>query len=373
MVLGAVSCSTGPSPWEAANCCVYSTLLKVKTSLQTSSRPVASLRKALLAWYVLHKRNLPWRESGDPYAIWVSEIMLQQTRAAVVAERYKIFLAKFPNIDALAAADEQSVLALWSGLGYYNRARNLWKAARKIVDELGGQMPRLASELLKLPGIGSYTSAAIASIAHGLPVAVVDGNVERVIARLYGLAVDASSASQRKIASLAEQLIDPAHPGDFNQAMMELGATVCLPRNPRCVECPVVEACTTRGEHKTISRAPRQTKTIACALVTRHRVGDAEVLLVQRAATESVMPGLWELPQLKRANFPDNSLAMCVRHAIMQTNYIVRVRAVHPADTKRIFKSEARCKWIPVPGTATMALTGLARKILIQAHLLEVK
>jgi A/G-specific adenine glycosylase len=332
------------------------------------------MRKQLLRWYALHKRDLPWRDSPDtsiaPYAIWVSEIMLQQTRAAVVAERYKSFLAKFPTIAALAAADEQSVLALWSGLGYYNRARNLHKAARFIVDELNGQMPHRAADLKKLPGIGSYTSAAIASIAHGEPVAVVDGNVERVVARLHGLEVDKTAATKKKIESLANHFVSPAHPGDFNQAMMELGATLCLPRNPRCAECPLVDRCLTRGEHKTVARAPMQSKTIAHALATRTRAGQTEILLAQRPATETVMPGLWELPQLKRPGFAEAHLAFAVRHAIMQVNYTVRIRAVTAAESKTLLKSPAHSRWIHISDAATMALTGLARKVLKKSHLI---
>lgn len=326
--------------------------------------------KQLLQWYRQHKRSLPWRDSGDPYAIWVSEIMLQQTRAAVVAERYKSFLAKFPTIATLAAADEQSVLALWSGLGYYNRARNLHKAARIIVAGHNGQMPHRAAELKKLPGIGSYTAAAIASIAHGEPVAVVDGNVERVIARLHGLEVDKSTTTRRRIDELANQLLDPANPGDFNQAMMELGATLCLPRNPRCAECPLVDRCLTRGEHKTTPRAPMQSKAISHALATRTRCGVTEVLLVQRPATETVMPGLWELPQLKRLNFAEKHLAMTIRHAIMQVNYTVRIRAVGTTEAKSLLKPAAHARWFPVEETVLMALTGLTRKVLSKAHLI---
>ena len=338
----------------------------------SNSQPT-SLQRRLLAWYGRHKRNLPWRESGDPYAIWVSEIMLQQTRAQVVAGRYPLFLQKFPTIRALAVADEQSVLALWSGLGYYNRARNLLKAAQKIVDDWDGQLPCQASELRKLPGIGAYTSAAIASIAHGEPVAVVDGNVERVSARLHGLAIDKSATVHRKVALLANQLIDPKHPGDFNQAMMELGATVCLPRKPLCGQCPLVDACATRGEHISPPRAPMQTKTITCALALRTRKSQTEVLLTQRPAQETVMPGLWELPPLKRLAFADKFLALSVRHAIMQTNYIVRVRAVKPAETRTFLKADGICRWVTAAEAETMALTGLARKVLKKARVFGAK
>ena len=216
---------------------------------------IAALRGRLLEWYEQHRRNLPWRQSSDPYAIWVSEIMLQQTRAAVVANRYQEFMERFPTLIALALAPEQDVLALWSGLGYYRRARMLHKAAQFVAAHQGGNLPARAEELRALPGIGAYTAAAVASIAHGEPVAVVDGNVERVLCRLAGWEAGSrkggGSALRRKIEDLAGRLLDRARPGDFNQAIMELGATVCTPRKPQCPVCPLAADCKTRGEHKT--------------------------------------------------------------------------------------------------------------------------
>ncbi len=220
-----------------------------------------------------HQRNLPWRQSSDPYAIWVSEIMLQQTRVAVVADRYQEFMQRFPTLIALALAPEQDVLALWSGLGYYRRARMLHKAAQFVAAHLRGNLPARAEELRALPGIGAYTAAAVASIAHGEPVAVVDGNVERVLCRLAGW--DAGSrkgggaALRRKITDLAQRLLDRARPGDFNQAIMELGATVCTPRNPQCAVCPLMADCKTRGEHKTPRRAPMVSRAVGYALSVR--------------------------------------------------------------------------------------------------------
>ncbi len=218
-----------------------------------------------------HKRDLPWRDTNDAYCVWVSEIMLQQTRASVVADHYRVFIQRFPTVKALAEAHEQEVLARWSGLGYYNRARNLHKAAKFIVAELKGVLPKSAAELRRLPGIGSYTSAAIASIVHNEPVAVVDGNVERVIARLTGLEVDKKSKSKRAIEAVAQELVERREPGDFNQAMMELGATVCVPRNPPCRNCPIASHCVTRGEHKTAPRAAMTSMDVSYALATRLR------------------------------------------------------------------------------------------------------
>src|ERR1017187_7929922 len=248
---------------------------------------IASLRRQLLAWYARNRRDLPWRRSADPYAIWVSEIMLQQTRVAVVVERYKAFMARFPTLVSLALAPEQEVLALWSGLGYYRRARMLHKAAQFVADHHQGNLPVTAEELRTLPGIGVYTAAAIASIAHGEPVAVVDGNVERVLCRLAGWGAGSRSgggaALRHKVENLASQLVDPAHPGNFNQALMELGATVCLPRNPQCLVCPIAGDCKTQGEHQTAPRPKMICREAAYALSVRsgRRAGQAhrEVLL----------------------------------------------------------------------------------------------
>src|ERR1017187_6385294 len=194
---------------------------------------IARLRSELLAWYRHNRRDLPWRGNADPYAIWVSEIMLQQTRVAVVVERDQAFMARFPTLLSLALASEQDVLALWSGLGYYRRARMLHKAAQFVASNLGGNLPIIASELRLLPGIGAYTAAAIASIAHGEGVAVVDCNVERVLCRLQGweeAGRSGGAALRRKIEDLAANILDPRRPGDFNQALMEVGRASCRER-----------------------------------------------------------------------------------------------------------------------------------------------
>ena len=338
---------------------------------------VETMRRQLLGWYDHSHRDLPWRRSSDPYAIWVSEIMLQQTRVAVVVERYQAFMARFPSLVALALAPEQDVLALWSGLGYYRRARMLHKAAQFVAANSEGTLPATAEELRLLPGIGSYTAAAIASIAHGERIAVVDGNVERVICRLRGWeAVGRSGAAalRRKVEATAAQLLDPLRPGDFNQAVMELGATVCSPRNPQCLLCPLALDCATRGEHKTRSRPRMLSKEIACALAVRNgsHSGQSyrEVMLEQRPDSNSVMPGLWQLPMLRESPVPDAVLRFAVRHAIMQVNYYVRVRAVHEHDLEALTVSGGQRRWVPVIDADGMALTGLTRKVLRRAHLL---
>ena len=334
---------------------------------------VASMRRELLDWYELHKRDLPWRHTRDPYAIWVSEIMLQQTRVAVVIERWKAFLERFPTIELLAAAHEQDVLALWSGLGYYRRARMLHKAAQTIATEHGGVMPATATELLTLPGIGSYTAAAVASIAHNEPVAVVDGNVERVLSRIRGWESHdrvGEAAVRRKVEEFSAALVDQRRPGDFNQAMMELGATVCTPRNPQCLVCPWASRCRTLGEHKTPRRAAMTTQEIACALVVRESQSSSEVLLQQRAASNTVMPGMWELPAIADAHGMERSVTFTVRHAIMQVNYVVKVHSLPPGSMASSIANAER-RWIPVEEASSMALTGLARKVLTRAGLLQ--
>jgi len=342
-------------------------------------KKIETLRESLLSWYERNRRNLPWRTSHDPYAIWVSEIMLQQTRVAVVVDRYRAFLERFPSIISLALAPEQEVLALWSGLGYYRRARMLHKAAQFVANHLHGSLPSTSVELRGLPGIGVYTAAAIASIAYGEPVAVVDGNVERVLCRMAGWESDGRSGGglRRGIEDLAAQLVSPTRPGDFNQAMMELGATVCLPRNPQCLVCPLREHCTTRGEHKTAARPRMQSREIGHALSVRtvpKGTGGAgrEVLLEQRPLTLTVMPGLWELPTLRDPAVSQPDLRMTVRHAIMQVNYYVRIRTVFEDDVDGLTALGGERRWIPLSEAAGMALTGLARKVLVRAHLLPV-
>ncbi len=265
------------------------------------------------------------------------------------------------------------MLALWSGLGYYRRARMLHKAAKTIVSELSGKMPNTAAELRKLPGIGSYTAAAIASIAHGEPVAVVDGNVERVLSRIRGWESHdgvGEAAVRRKVEEFSAALVDARRSGDFNQAIMELGATVCTPRNPQCLVCPWKSECRTLGEHKTPKRAAMTSSEIACALVVREGDGGVQILLEQRAAANSVMPGMWELPSLAIANASTFEEKLTVRHAIMQVNYTVRVYAVSPHEVSETAGNAANRRWVSLAEASAIALTGLARKILKRSGLL---
>ena len=339
---------------------------------QFSTQALAELRCSLLAWYDQHRRDLPWRRTSDSYAIWISEIMLQQTRVAAVVERYEVFMRNFPTVLSLAHAAEQDVLALWSGLGYYRRARMLHEAAKAVAGEMDGKLPGTAAGLRGLPGIGPYTSAAIASIAFGEAVAVVDGNVERVVQRLAGWGSD-STAGQATLArttdSLASTLLDPHRPGDHNQAMMELGATICIPRAPLCLQCPLQRFCATQGEHPTAPRAKMRSEVVGYALILRLLKEIPEILLYQRATELTVMPGMWELPRLRDTDFPDSELRMTVRHAIMQVNYSVRIRTVSEDDTDALTMPSVVSRWLPLSDVNTLPLTGLARKVLRSARL----
>ena len=309
--------------------------------------------RLLLAWYDHHARELPWRKNRDPYRVWLSEMMLQQTRVAAVLEHYRVFLERFPTVQKLAAAREASVLAAWSGLGYYRRARMLHAAAKMVVNQYGGTFPETSQSLRYLPGIGRYTAAAIASIAFGEPVPVVDGNVERVVERLAG-----KRLAPEAIWQAVKELLDPARPGDFNQALMELGATVCLPRQPRCLLCPVSEWCASRGELKAAGAAPRQKKReIQFGLARRAGC----VLLVKRRQDESLMPGMWELPEYLGPTSVKPLLSL--RHSITVTDYSVRV-------VEMPIPENVQGKWVALSRVDLLPLTGLARKILRRVEML---
>lgn len=321
------------------------------TFLSASSR--RQFRAKLLQWYNREKRSLPWRGETDPYRILVSEVMLQQTRVAVVKERYSKFLRQFPTVSRLAAAKEDSVLAAWSGLGYYRRARALHAAARSVRES--GAFPGTAVELMQLPGIGRYTSAAVASIAFGEPVAVVDGNVKRVLQRLSG-----RQLSDDEYWKIAGDLLEKSRPGDFNQALMELGATVCLPGQPLCAQCPVTTFCASRGASaRNPDRQVRKKATLSYLLARK----DGTVFLRQRPADVSLMPGMWELPQLKEKPPENNPPVLKLRHSITTTDYTI---LVYVSGRKR--PSEG--SWHPIRTVARLALTGLARKILRNLELL---
>jgi len=320
--------------------------------LTESPSDLRRFRSSLLRWFDRNQRPLPWRESRDPYRIWISEIMLQQTRVAAVLAHYRRFLDRFPDVRSLAKARVSAVLAAWSGLGYYRRARALHAAAQAIVSEHGGRFPQSAPEWRELPGIGRYTAAAIASIAFNQPVAVVDGNVERILRRLAHHA----SMPPSNAWSLAQLLLSPSRPGDFNQAMMELGALVCLPGQPNCKACPVERWCVTRGPLGVGDKELRQVKQVAYSLAER----DDRVYLVRRSAAASLMPGMWELPEIE----PDGATAaFSLRHSITVTDYRVSV-------FRRNAPLNGAGRWLSKTKLPTLPLTGLARKILQRSGVL---
>jgi A/G-specific adenine glycosylase len=305
---------------------------------------MSGLRKRLLAWFERRARDLPWRRTSDPYRIWVSEIMLQQTRVAAVIPYYERFLERFPDVRMLASAEESEVLALWSGLGYYSRARNLLRAARMIHES--GRFPRSYEEFRSLPGVGEYTAAAIASIAFGEPRAVVDGNVRRVLSRL--------SCGAEDPARLAQKLLDRQRPGDFNQALMELGAEVCRPRSPRCDVCPVARYCQARRQGRQSEfperrpRAPRQRLRLTLALVKRR----GGILFVQEN-------GFWNLPQAGAlVDFGKGREVGRFRHSILNRDYEVTV------VEGKLGKTPAGSRTLPPEEWARLPLATLARKAL---------
>jgi A/G-specific adenine glycosylase len=251
----------------------------------------ATIRRKLLRWYDKNKRDLPWRRTSDPYAIWIAETMLQQTQVATVSTYYNRFLRNFSSVESLARAPLHKVLALWSGLGYYKRAENLKKAARQIVREHGGAIPANYDELRSLPGIGDYTAGALLSIAFHKPYPAIDGNARRVLGRLLGLKDEPS------LHRAARQLVPRSEPGYFNQGLMELGATICAPAQPRCPRCPIATYCAERGSRGIGGNPTRRTKPIVKDVVWPVAIirCNGKILLHRRSA-EGQLANLWELP-----------------------------------------------------------------------------
>jgi A/G-specific adenine glycosylase len=330
-----------------------------------STPDLAGIRRRLLAWYRKHKRDLPWRRTQDPYRIWISEIMLQQTRVAAVLPYYARFLAQFPDVAALAEVAEQDLLAAWAGLGYYSRARNLQKAAKKIMEL--GEFPRDHSGLGELPGVGDYTAAAVSSIAFGLPHAVMDGNVARVLSRVAPELGDIKSEVVRKrLRAYAQVLLDRKRPGEFNQALMELGATVCLPKRPLCERCPIKLYCEARKQGLETQLPLRGTRPSADRrgkkLLVIEKAG--KVLFWQRPAESSRLAKFWELPEFEQ--LPDAEVtdyAGAFQHTIVNTTYLVEVYRATIASGPNGFRwlGKSGLEKVPVSTTARKALAVDAR------------
>lgn len=323
-----------------------------------SEANLGQLRRSLLSWFDKYQRDLPWRRTKDPYAIWISEAMLQQTRVATVLPYYERFLSRFPNFHSLAAAPETDVLSQWAGLGYYYRARNLQKSARSMAE--GGGFPTNYEAILLLPGVGEYTAAAVASIAFDLPYAVLDGNVFRVLARLFADPRDISSSqSRRHFSGLANSLLDSERPGTFNQAVMELGATVCLTRNPQCLLCPIAEHCAARQNGTQDQFPVNRSKQIS---LKQDRTlfwieQDGAVLAWQRPETSRLMPGFWELPESAQLPTAEPGPVLgSFRHGITVHSYTFSiVRCPPPTDI-------GPCHWFHLSSGQTCPVSTVFRK-----------
>lgn len=327
-----------------------------------------ALRRALVSWYRTSRRDLPWRRTRDPYRIWISEVMLQQTTVNAVIPYYRRFVLAFPTVRALASACLDEVLAAWSGLGYYRRARHLHQASRLVVDRHGGRFPRRLEEALALPGIGRYTAGAVLSIAFGARLPVVDGNVARVLSRLFLLRGPHSAARRRRLWSIAAGLAaGAASPGDLNQALMELGATVCAPVDPACRDCPVARRCAARaaGLEKRIP-PPRRTRrpvNIRTAVAVVSRDGR---FLMRRQEDEALLHGLWEFPAVGPGSDSEGlrleleGPVATVRHAITYRRLLVRVhRARLLSEPPR-----GRYRWAAPGDLRRLPTSSLVRKVL---------
>ncbi len=284
--------------------------------MKTTEHGKSELAGSLLAWYDKHKRDLPWRRRKTPYRVWLAETMLQQTRVETVVPYYRRFLRRFPSMAALARASLDDVLELWAGLGYYSRARNLHAAAREIVNRWRGRVPKDRRAFLDLPGVGPYTAGAVLSIAYDLPEPIVDGNVTRVLCRVYAIEGDAKSAAVRKrLWSLAGELVQNDRPGDFNQALMELGSLVCVPQDPACGLCPIADRCEARasGRQGELPRLPKR-KAVPHYDVPVGIIWRDGTLLITKRPTDVMLGGLWEFPGGKQE--PGESMEGALRREI---------------------------------------------------------
>jgi len=292
------------------------------------AKNIAKMQKRLLAWYKENHRKLPWRETDDPYRIWVSEVMLQQTQVATVLPYYRNFFLQFPDLKHLAGADMQDVLKVWEGMGYYARARNLHRAAKIVLDNYNGKIPDSRDDFRELPGVGDYIADAVLSIAFGQSHSVVDGNVKRVIARLFQLDAPVNkSASYRIFKTASERLMDLKRPGIFNQAMMEVGAVICKPRKPDCSNCPLTSLCQAYLT-ETVNEYPKRVKTpptpehhIAVGVVYKN-----SHVLITRRKPEGLLGGLWEFPGGKIRE-GESAEAACVREIREEVNLSVEITA----------------------------------------------
>lgn len=330
-----------------------------------SAGRISSVRRAVLAFFDERRRSLPWRDTDDPYRIWVSEVMLQQTRVDTVVPYYERWLERFPTLDSLADAGLDDVLRVWQGLGYYSRARNLHHAARIVRERHNGRLPTTAAELRSLPGIGSYTAGAVASIAFGRPEPAVDGNTRRVLCRLF----DRDHIPPAELRSIAAELVPPDRPGDFNQALMELGATVCSPRSPACGVCPLASECAAlaRGTQLQRPRSRRAGSLPEFDVGTAVFVADGRSLVVRRPE-RGLLAGLWEFPGtlVRDRERPRSAARRAIRMlGISSTGRSRFIAAVphsfsHRRETYHVFRFDGDVADAPVAGAAWASPADLA-------------
>lgn len=305
---------------------VRSSILSRCNNLHFSNKDKKIFQQRLVRWFKIHQRNLPWRKTDDPYKIWISEVMLQQTQVATALPYYLRFIHRFPVISDLAEADLETVLKMWEGLGYYARARNFHKAAGMVVEKFNGQVPVQLEIFKTLPGVGDYIGAAVQSIAFNHPHAVVDGNVKRVLARLFCLDTPVNHASShKKFLKYADSLLLKKKPGMFNQAMMELGALICSPKTPRCQNCPVSGLCEAFSLEKTALFPKRiKSKKVPVHTIAVGIIADGQKILITRRPIEGLLGGLWEFPGGKVEN-QETSEAACIREIKEETGLGVKI------------------------------------------------
>lgn len=356
------------------------------------TRPL--LANLLLAWYQKNARDLPWRGHADPYTIWVSEIMLQQTRVETVIPYFNRWMERFPTVQALAEAPPQAVLSAWEGLGYYRRAHHLQRAAITLVEQYGGELPRDVKKLQALPGVGRYTAGAIASMAFGLDEPALDGNIRRVLARVFNVSVPArSSAGEKHLWSLARENLPSGQASDYNQALMDLGALICTPRDPDCRACPLQTICAAcelglQSERPVLSARPKTPHvTVTAAIIER----DGRYLLAQRPAG-GLLGGLWEFPGGK--TLPGEDLETCLRREICEelgvdiqvgkslgkyrhaythfkvTLYAYRCSLASQAEPRPIQPTSLR--WVPVEALADFPMGKIDRQIAVNLSSVQI-
>ena len=343
---------------------------------------MSTFQRRLLTWYRRHRRTLPWREDPNPYRVWVSELMLQQTQVKTALPYFERFIARFPDVERLAKASEQEVLASWSGLGYYRRAKSLHRAARLLVEKKGGIFPRDVAGWIELPGVGRYTAGAIVSIAFGKRVPIVDGNVARVLSRLFLVSGDPRrGAAKRRVWALAEDILPRRSISDFNQALMELGALVCTPKNPKCLSCPIVSDCVARslGIEEELPELPAPKPSVSVTMTATLIEEEGRVLLYRRHGSD-LMRDLWELPTADVPEGEEPRVVMVrevrekygldveprrelekIRHSIMNRRITLHA---YTAELMEPPRQTDQCRWVAQSELSDFPTSSMVHKVL---------